>query len=160
DTPQAGPGKVRRTFRAHRTRFRPGLEPMEGRTLLSIAVTNAGDSGPGSLRQAIIDASNGDTITFSRDLTGSTIKLTSGEVQVNKSLDIEGLGPDALTVDGGGTGRVFEITTPGASVTIAGMTISNGVAPQGGGVLNDAGQLILSDASFVSDQAVGTSFSG
>ena len=134
DTPEAVREKVRRTFRANRTRFRPALEPMEGRTLLSITVTSAGDSGPGSLRQAIIDATNGDTSNFSRDLVGATIKLTSGELQVDKSLNIQGLGKDALTIDGGGTGRVFEITTPGANVTIAGMTITDGVAPQGGGV--------------------------
>src|SRR5262249_19668058 len=144
DTPQASQRNVPRTFRANRTRFRPGLEPMEGRTLLSITVTNAGDSGPGSLRQAIIDARDGDTLDSSRWPAGSTIKLTSGEMQIDKSLDIEGLGPDALTVDGGGTGRVLEITTPGASVTIAGMKITDGVAPQGGGVMNDSGQLILS----------------
>jgi hypothetical protein len=131
---------------------------MEGRTLLSIAVTNPGDSGPGSLRQAIVDASDGDTINFSPNLSGATIKLTSGELQIGKSLDIEGLGPDALTIDGGGTGRVFDITTPGASVTIAGVTITDGVAPSGGGVMNDSGHLILSDVSFVSDQAAGGPF--
>ena len=84
------------------------------------------DSGSGSLRQAIIGAKDGDTIDFSPDLTGSTIKLTSGELQVDKSLYIKGLGQDALTVDGGGTGRVFEITAPGSIVTIAGLTISGG----------------------------------
>jgi len=163
DTLQASQGNVRRTFRANRTRFRPRLEPMEGRTLLSIAVTNPGDSGPGSLRQAIVDASDGDTINFSPNLSGATIKLTSGELQIGKSLDIEGLGPDALTIDGGGTGRVFDITTPGASVTIAGMTITDGVANDsvptvaGGGIIT-SGSLTLNDCVVSGNVANG--FSG
>jgi hypothetical protein len=38
-------------------RLRPRLEVMEDRTLLStFVVSNTGDSGPGSLRQAILDA--------------------------------------------------------------------------------------------------------
>ena len=42
-------------------RLRPRLEAMEDRTLLStFLVTNTADSGPGSLRQAILD-SNADT---------------------------------------------------------------------------------------------------
>ena len=42
-------------------RSRPRLEAMEARTLLStFLVTSTGDSGPGSLRQAILD-SNADT---------------------------------------------------------------------------------------------------
>src|SRR3989304_5527301 len=44
------------------TRLSPTSPPLsQGRTLL---VTNADDSGPGTLRQALQDAQNGDTITF------------------------------------------------------------------------------------------------
>ena len=52
-----------------------------------ITVTNSNDNGPGSLRQAIIDAAPGDTINF--DVTG-TISLTTGELLINKSLTIIG----------------------------------------------------------------------
>ena len=46
-------------------RFRPRLDPMEDRTLLStVTVMNNHDSGPGSLRAAIAAASSGDTIDF------------------------------------------------------------------------------------------------
>src|SRR5918996_5032946 len=41
----------------------------------TIAVTNGNDSGPGSLRRAIIFASPGDTITFAPSVT--TVTLTS-----------------------------------------------------------------------------------
>ena len=125
---------------ARHKRFRPALEALEDRALPStLTVVNLDDAGAGSLRYELSQAQSGDTIVFDNRLSGGTITLTSGELQVDKSLDIEGLGQDALTVDGGGTGRVFEITTPGANVTIAGMTITDGVAPQGGGVLNDSG---------------------
>ena len=42
-----------------------------------IVVTNTNDTGPGSLRQALADVNDGDTITFA--VTG-TIGLTGGEL--------------------------------------------------------------------------------
>lgn len=47
-------------------------------TAATLIVTNANDSGPGSLRQALADANNGDTIQFDVALNGQTISLTSG----------------------------------------------------------------------------------
>src|SRR5947209_6149575 len=57
----------------------------------TITVTNTNDSGPGSLRQALIDVNDGDTINFA--VTG-TITLTSGELLVNRSIAIDGPGAD------------------------------------------------------------------
>jgi len=51
----------------------------------TITVTNTNDSGPGSLRQALVDANDGDTIDFA--VTG-TIGLTNGELLVDKSITI------------------------------------------------------------------------
>ena len=49
-----------------------------------------------------------------------------------------------MTVSGGGASRVFE-TAAGLNVTIKGLTITNGSAPdQGGGILNDGSNLTLS----------------
>ncbi len=55
----------------------------------TITVTNTNDNGAGSLRQAIADAHNGDTIDFG--VTG-TITLTTGELLVDKSITISGPG--------------------------------------------------------------------
>src|SRR5437868_2844535 len=55
----------------------PGLsESVIDRTTTTINVTNTGDSGAGSLRQALLDAQDGDTISFSLP-PSSTIVLTS-----------------------------------------------------------------------------------
>ena len=63
----------------------------------TITVTNTNDSGPGSLRQALRDANDGDTITFA--VTG-TITLTSGGLPINKNITISGPGADQLSIDG------------------------------------------------------------
>jgi len=60
----------------------------------TITVTNGNDSGSGSLRQAIIDASPGDTINF--DPSFMTVSLTSGELVIDKNLTITGPGSQPL----------------------------------------------------------------
>ena len=70
----------------------------------TLTVTSTGDSGAGSLRQAILDAASGDTIEFA--VTG-TIVLTSGELSINKSLTIHGPGSGDLSIRGNNARRVF-----------------------------------------------------
>ena len=60
----------------------------------TITVTSTNDSGPGSLRQALADANDGDTIIFA--VTG-TIGLTSDELFINNNITISGPGPNVLT---------------------------------------------------------------
>lgn len=52
-------------------------------------VTNTNDTGAGSLRQAIADASDGDTITFSAALSGQTISLAS-QIEIEDDVTIDG----------------------------------------------------------------------
>src|SRR5262245_14658279 len=104
----------------------------------TITVTNTNDSGPGCLRQALVDANIGDTIDFDSSLNGQRITLTSGQLVVNKSVTISGPGANNLTVDGNANGSVFYIN-PLNSVTISGLTITNGNAQPGGGIYNDGG---------------------
>jgi hypothetical protein len=92
----------------------------------TITVTNGNDSGAGSLRQAIIGASPGDTINFAPGVT--TVTLTSGELVINKNLTITGPGANRLTVqvpNGPPPIRVFNISFSTVTVSISGMTISN-----------------------------------
>src|SRR5450432_2106347 len=52
----------------------------------TVTVLNNGDSGAGSLRQAIADVSANGLIQFDPALTDQTITLTSGELVIDKSL--------------------------------------------------------------------------
>ena len=88
-----------------RTRFRPRLDALEARTMLSnvVTVTNDHDSGTGSLRAAINSATSGEIIEFAKSAYG-TITLTSGPLQVNAiNLTIQGPGANKLTINGGET---------------------------------------------------------
>src|SRR6266576_2018372 len=104
----------------------------------TITVSNKNDSGPGSLRQALADAHNDDTINFDSSLNGQTITLTSGELVVNKIVSINGPGPNNLAVDANHASRVFHVSD-GASAGISGLSIINGSASglYGGGIYND-----------------------
>src|SRR5882762_2269047 len=74
-----------------------------------ITVTNTNDSGPGSLRQALGDANDGDTIDFDPSLKGQTISLTSAELVINKSITVSGLGPNLLAVSRAQNAAAFRI---------------------------------------------------
>src|SRR5262249_1802709 len=119
-----------------------GLPSIRGAT---ITVVNTNDSGAGSLRQAIADAHDGDTIEFG--VTG-TITLTTGELIVQKSITINGPGSDNLAVDGNHASRVFHVRG-GVTATISGLTITNGSASgnSGGGIDNDHSTLTVSDCT-------------
>jgi hypothetical protein len=117
-----------------------------------ITVTNTNDSGPGSLRQALVDANGVDTITFA--VTG-TIGLTSAELVIDKNLTLSGPGPDLLAVSRASKTqfRIFHVTAI-RTVNIEGLTISGGdVFDYGGGILNDQATLILTNCSVVDNAA-------
>ena len=103
-------------------------------------VTNNNDSGAGSLRQAISDASIGDEITFNLAAGNETIVLTSSVLFISKSLTIDGsnsLGSGTqIAIDGDDTHRVLEII--GGLVSLKNMTIQNGYSPDGGGGIHNS----------------------
>jgi hypothetical protein len=110
----------------------------------TITVINTNDSGPGSLRQALADAQNGDTIVFNLNLP-ATISLTSQQLAINRNITISGPGANLLTVSRDQNASAFWIfdVMPNHSVTIEGLTISNGLGSNsfGGGIYNEASQL-------------------
>jgi hypothetical protein len=145
----------------------PALTILEDRKVPStLTVTSAADDGSsGTLRAVIGAASAGDTITFAKQLKGSTISLQLGELSITKSLDIEGPGAAKLTVSGGDTSRVMDVA-PGVSLTLTGLTIAHGrydttlggsiLTYGGGGILNEPGaSLTLVQDRLTDNQAVG-----
>jgi hypothetical protein len=142
----------------------PRLLVLEDRTLLStITVLTNADSGPGSLRAAIADAQGGDQIVFDPSLYGQTITLTSGQLAVSKTLDIEGPGADQLAVSGNHQSRVFAISG-GVTVTVAGLTITDGQAAgapgQGGGIQNAGSTLTVANVVLSDNRALGVGGNG
>jgi hypothetical protein len=102
-------------------------------------VTNLKNSGAGSLREAIDDASDAagpDRILFKSKLSG-TIQMEGTPLEVQGG-DVRIVGPDArrVTVAAGSAGRVFEVRgypfpPPGyadTDVTISGLTLTGGDA--------------------------------
>ncbi len=156
--------------RGLRSRFRPSVDALEERALLStVTVTNTHDSGPGSLRDAINNAVSGEVINFAKSAYG-TITLTSGPLVVNMiDLTIQGPGEAKLTISGGGTNSdfvlysVFPPTYPPppdfmpSSVNISGLTIANGDADSngygGGGGILSFDSLTVTNSVFQNDQA-------
>jgi hypothetical protein len=142
-----------------RAGFRPRLEPLEDRTVLStFTVLNLADNGDGSLRQAVLDANalpGADDIRFADGLQG-TIALTGGQLSITDHLTIDGPGAGLLAVSGNHQSRVFNISG-GAAVGIDDLTITNGqVVGDGGGILNTGGTLTLDRVVLTDNHAVAT----
>ena len=92
----SSPGERTRTHSTPRRRadFRPKLEALEVRWVPStLTVTNNLDGArtAGTLRHEIMIAQSGDTIVFAPSV-GNQITLTGAELQITKSLTIQGPG--------------------------------------------------------------------
>jgi hypothetical protein len=144
------PGNVRKAP----VRFRPQLESLESRYVLSTLVVSnnfdTGVSGDGSLRGEIAAAASGDTIAFAGNLKGKTITLRHGELALSHSLTIAGPVANPVTISGNSASGVFDITSSSAIVTLSGLTITQGIASnlfaEGGGIYN-TGTLTVSQCS-------------
>ncbi len=117
--------------------FRPGLEVLEQRALLStFTVVDLGDDGSGSGRQGdlryCIDAANADDkandrIVFQPGLAG-TITLVQGELDITKSLEIDGPGADLVTISGNHQSGIFALTNDPRlqNFRLADLTVADG----------------------------------
>jgi hypothetical protein len=131
----------------------------------AIEVTNANDSGPGSLRAALSDVSP--TVTFNTTFftTPRTITLASG-LAVTTGKTITGPGAANLTIDGVDLYRCLTIDRFGTSnytVSISGLRFTRGrnTTSGGGAILSgDYATLQCSNCVFDNNQAVGAGVVG
>lgn len=111
-------------------------------------VSSTADSGVGTLRQAVFDANatpGPHGIAFYLPL-GSTIGLTSGEIEFNGAdVTVQGPGRDQLTISGNHNSRIFEVQGSG-TLTVQHLTLRDGLA--------------LGDGSNQSDQRGGAILAG
>ncbi len=107
----------------------------------STVVLNGADNGAGTLRKTIADACAGSTITFAPVVT--TVTLTSAQLLIDKDLTIDGGGGVTVTrMTGSPDFRIFEVFG-GSTVTLDGLTMSNGVESRGGVIQNNGNLTIL-----------------
>ncbi|WP_460482142.1 Ig-like domain repeat protein [Comamonas humi] len=155
----------------------------------TLVVTNGNDSGAGSLRAQIAAAASGDTIVFAPALDGTTISLTTfsndlsaGSTQFGPSAFFI-TGSQTLTIDATANGltqgvviarssvagtakfRLFDVGV-GSSLTLRGVTLSNGYAEGGyassgggalgaGGAIFNRGTLVLDRCTLTGNTALG-----
>jgi hypothetical protein len=128
-------------------------------------VTANADSGPGSLRDALSNASGagGGTITFT-DLPGP-ISLLSSLPDIGGNLTILGNGPANTAISGNRTNRIFNVLG-GATCSISGLTLQAGIPPidvpypvyNGAKAIVNAGALSVSNC-FIQDNGAGSYYS-
>jgi len=112
--------------------------PADGTTFV---VTNCGDAGAGSLRDAVAAAPDGGTIDLA-ELACSTITLASGAIAIGQDeLTIRGPGAAALTVDGNFAGRALQHGGSG-TLHVEALGFAHGEA-ESGGCIASSGNLEL-----------------
>lgn len=141
------------------------LVPASGAAAATFTVTNLADSGPGSLRQAVLSANasaGADEVAFAPGLAG-TITLTSGQIVISDPLVVHGPGSGVLTVSGADQFRIFAVEDTAVApiaVTLSGLTLTRGrglpvfTVAFGGAVFASGEDLTILD-SVISDSTAG-----
>ena len=114
---------------------------------------DAPNDGLVSLREAIAAANTneavgdaaagdaaGDVIQFAPEIDGQTITLAGSELTITEGLVIRG-GEVGVTVDANQGSRIFDINTD-QRVFMAGLTLTNGLATEGGAILVQGGGVL------------------
>lgn len=110
----------------------------------TVVVNSLADSGPGSLREALLTASTGDTIQVTAQ---GTLLLTSGLLEITKNLTVNGPGTNQLSMDAQRMSPIFAIPS-GVTATISDLTLTNGfsnflITNVAGGAIRNLGSLTL-----------------
>ena len=128
------------------------------------AVTSLADSGPGSLRQAMLDAVPGEPLNI---FVSGKIVLQSPLPLITQRMTITGPGADKLMISGNNFHRVFFVDASD-NVTFQNLTIADGYAKGGdggpragggaglgGGIFVNSGYVNISGVVFTNCSAVG-----
>ncbi|MGN6519416.1 MAG: choice-of-anchor Q domain-containing protein [Dokdonella sp.] len=124
----------------------------------TLTVTNCNDTGPGSLRQAILDASDGARIEFA--MACSTITLGSGplfhpdagSLRIAAPIrNVDGRPQPTITIDAGGHSRVIEHRGQG-QLQLEGLALVNGRSfavntDAEGGCVRSEGRVVVTGVS-------------
>jgi len=118
-------------------------------------VSSTADSGPNTLRQAILDAAPESTVTFAPHLAGQTITLSS-VLAILKDLTIDGssLQPP-VTLSGGNASRLIEVH-PFSIVRLTGLMFAEGSSDnfdRGGAITNWGPNLTVSGCTFQENES-------
>ena len=105
-------------------------------------VGTTADSGPGSLRLAVLqaNATPGPDLILAPGLPhGSTILLSTGAINITESVNI--FGPtaddaDGLIISGTNNSQIFTSTAAGQTIGLLNMTLKNGVSSSDGGAVS------------------------
>lgn len=85
----------------------------------------------------------------------------TGDIDIGSAMIIAGMGADVTIIDAGGLGdRVLHVNAPGQSVGLANLALTGGEAggvsasDYGGGILQSAGTLVVSEVNITSNRAL------
>lgn len=112
----------------------------------NVSVTNNTDTGPGSLREAILDVCENDTIVMSLPAS-STIELSSAELTIGRSMKIHGLSQTTFNLSGKNERRIFNIQT-GKTLSLQNLKLINSFSTSNGGAIYNNGILNLKNVTF------------
>jgi autotransporter-associated beta strand protein len=140
---------------------------------VSPIVSNLKDSGPGSLRQAMLSTNYfGAPILISAAFVSGTIALASPLPLITNNVTLNGPGMANLTISGSGANRILFVDAPGTTVNINNLTLANGLAKggkggsgfggggglgAGGALFVNAGSVTVSSVGFSNNAAIGGS---
>lgn len=124
-------------------------------TFAQIVTSGADDGSDGTLRQEIADTPAGGTITF---LPTVLVVNLNSELLIDKELNIIGTPITTVIIDANNNGRIFNITT--GPVTLVGLTLTNGLAPDGGGIYVTNATVTVNDCVITNNTANATATPG
>jgi len=125
-----------------------------------LIVNSTNDPGDGicnisecSLREATRSVFDGGTITFDPSLSGGSIKLYDGDIDLLRNLTIDGSGLyQQIKINAQSNSRVFTVNQ-GVAVSMEKLKIFNGREDYGGAIYNDIGNVTISSLEFNSNLA-------